>query len=481
MPESRFGAAVGGDSRGGRRWRVLLAALAGVLVVTTIPVAVWAVPVRAPIAQIEDEAESSTAGETIANGRARLPSGDIVWTIRRIDVPGGEGLAVEEFPVGFVLVDEGTVTLREEPDETDETDEAEADEAAAEPTELAAGEAAVLPNGKAGTLTSMNGDAASLYEIALVSAQDVESGEAPGTVVGEPFPAPEGENPRFEFTLVGNTLSGEQEATIPVSDSRTPVFYLTTAGSAQLQAGEQVVELPAGQFALLTGEVLVRAAGDEPATFVMAAIGEETAAREQGTREGRENRAQRQREPRQRAGGGGGGGGQGQSDGAARRAARAARQAQQGQGGRGGGQGQAQQPGGPVTGGVDATATVPAPAGTPGAEPTLEPTLPAEPTIPADGTPPPAETPPVETPPVAETAVPTATVPVVETPTPEPTVPVVPTNPPVPEVPEVPGLPTVPAEETVVTESLPEETLPVEETPAAPVEEEQTTDPAAEG
>jgi hypothetical protein len=48
-------------------------------------------------------------------------------------------------------------------------------------------------------------------------------------------------------------------------------------------------------------------------------------------------------------------------------------------------------------------------------------------------------------------------------------------------VPEVPGLPTVPAEETVVTESLPEETLPVEETPAAPVEEEQTTDPAAEG
>jgi hypothetical protein len=458
---------------------MLLAALAGMLVVTTIPVAVWAGPMRAPTAQTEDDAENAAAGETIANGRARLPSGDIVWTIRRIDVPGGEGFTVEEFPIGFALVEEGTVTLREEPDEDDEADEADA---AAEPTELTAGEAAVLPNGSAGALTSVNGDAASIYEIALVSAQDVESGEAPGTVVGEPFPAPEAETPRFEFALVGNTLSGEQEATIPVSDSGTPVFYLTTAGTAQLQSGEQVVELSAGQFALLAGEVLVRAAGDEPATFVMAAIGEETAARQQADREGRENRAQR--EPRQRAGGGGGGG-QGQSDRAARRAARqaarAARQAQQGQGGRGGGQGQAQQPGGPVTGGVDATATVPAPAGTPGTEPTLEPTLPAEPTVPTDGTPPPAETPPVETPPVDETVVPTATVPVVETPTPEPTVPVVPTNPPVPEVPGVPGLPTVPAEETVVTESLPEETLPVEEAPAPSAEEEQPTDPAAEG
>jgi hypothetical protein len=461
-----------------------------VLVVTSVPAAAWAIPALVPPTQ-EESADETGAGEVIADGRARLPRGEIVWTIRQIDVPGGEGLAVAEFPLGFALVDMGTVALSAENDE--------------EPTELATGEAAFLPDRKAGTLASVGADAASLFEIALVSrrdaeaATDAEAGEEAGVVVGEPFAAPAGAAPvaatpesgeqeaaTFDIELVSNTLSGQDEATIPVSGSGAPVLYLTTDGTVQLQAGEQVVDLEAGQFALLAGEVRVRAATDAPATFVVAAIGEEAETRERGERE---ERGERQREPRERAGGGGGGGrqgnasagGQGQSDRAARRAARqAAKQAQGGGGGRGG---QSQQQGTGSTGGaggVDATATVPAPGGTPGAEPTLP-----VPTVPADGTPPPVETPPVETPPVEtppvdETAVPTATIPAGEAPTPAPTVPVVPTNPPVPEVPEVPGLPTVPAEETVVTEAAPEETLPVEEAPAAPVEE-PTTEPVPEG
>jgi hypothetical protein len=495
MPESRTGAAPGGNRQQDPRWRALLVSLAVVLVVASVPAAAWAIPALVPPTQ-DENADETGAGEVIADGRARLPRGEIVWTIRQVDVPGGEGVAVEEFPIGFALVEAGTVALRAEDDEA--------------PTELATGEAAFLPNRKAGTLASVGADAASLVEIALVSRRDAESaaeadaGEETAVVVGEPFPAPagaaesaatptpEGEEQAaasFEMELVRNTLSGQDEATIPVSGSGAPVVYLTTVGTAQLQAGEQVVDLDAGQFALLAGTVQVRAATDAPATFVVASIGEEAEARDR-------DRSERQREPRQRTGGGGGGGrqgnasagGQGQSDRAARRAARQAARQAQGGGGGGGRGGQSQQQGtgdtggAPVTGGADATATVPASVGTPGVEPTPEPTLPTDPTVPADGTPPAAETPPVD-----ETAVPTATDPVAETPTPEPTVPVVPTNPPVPEVPGVPGLPTVPAEETVAAESVPaaeepvpEATLPVEEVPA-PVEEAQPTEPAPEG
>jgi hypothetical protein len=438
-----------------RRWRTLLASLALVLAVASVPIAAWAIPARAPLTQEDDDAENPAVGETIADGRARLPDGDIAWTIRPVEAPGGEGIAFDAFPIGFALVDEGTAALRNEDDE--------------EPTELGEGEAALLPDRKAGSIASADGDTANLYLITLEAAEDAESDEAEGAVVGEPFPAPEGES--FAIELVSNTLSGEEEATIPVSGSGAPPFYLTTDGTAQLQAGEQVVELAAGQFALLAGEVQIRAVGDTPATYVFAAIGEEAAARDRGDRA---DRAERQRTPRERTGGGQGAasaGGQGGGDRQARRAARQAARLAQGGGGRGG---QAQQPapggggGAPVTGGADATATVPAPAGTPSGEPTAEPTLPVEPTAPTDGTPPPLE----ETPPVDETAVPT--VPAAETPTPEPTIPVVPTNPPVPEVPGVPGLPTVPAEETIVAESVPEEAIPVEEAPAAPVEGEPT-------
>ena len=466
MQHRQTGAVPRGDRRQCRRWRAFLAALAFALAGASVPVAAWAIPAGAPPTQ-EEESDEPTAGEIIADGRARLPRGDVAWTLRTIDIPAGESLAVEEFPTGFVLVDEGTVALRAEDDE--------------EPTELTDGEADVFPDRKAGTIANQGDAPATLYEIALVPARDAASDDptdepsngTPPAVVGEPFTAPEGET--FQIELVRNTLTGDDEATIPVAASGAPTVFLATEGTAQLQAGAQVVDLTPGQFALLAGEVQVRAADDEPAAYVVAAIGEEAEARAPGDREPREERP---REPRQRAAGGGGGGGQAALDRgsrrAARQAARQAQQAQQGQGGGGGGGGQAQQPGagGPVGGGGDATATIPAPGGTPPAEPTAEPTLPTDPTAPADGTPPPAET----TPPATETPAATETPIPIETPTPEPTVFVPPTNPPVPDV---PGVPTVPPAETAPPAAPPaEEPPPAEETPA-PVEEE-AVDPAAD-
>lgn len=461
MQFPRTNAATPDDRSGSLRWRALLTSLAAALIVASVPIVAWAVPASMPLAQDdeatqEDDADEPVAGEIIADGRARLPRGDVAWTLRNLDIPANDDLAVAEFPIGFVLVDEGAITLRAEDDE--------------EPTELAAGEADLLPDRKAGTLANPGDAPATLYEIALVSAREAAPDEpaneptdrTPAAVVGEPFAAPDGET--FQLELVRNTLTGADEATIPAAASGAPVVYLTTDGTAQLQAGEQVVDLAAGQFALLTGEVQLRTAGAEPATYVVAAIGEEAEARDPSARAGREDR-ERVRQ------------GSGQADGAPRvRRVREGRTPRVRTGGGGGGGGQAQQPapgapgGGPTTG-DPAAPTAPA-AGTPGVDPTLEPTLPTDPTVPADGTPPPAETPP----PAAETPAPTETPLPVETPTPEPTVFVPPTNPPVPDV---PGVPTVPPAETVPPEAPPaEEPPPVEETPA-PVEEESAA-PAAD-
>ena len=455
MQFPRTNAATPDDRSGSLRWRALLTSLAAALIVASVPAVAWAVPTRMPLAQ-EDEAAASMAGEIIADGRARLPRGDAAWTLRSISIPAGDELAVEEFPTGFVLVADGAITLRAEDDE--------------EPTELADGEADFFPDRKAGTIANPGDAPATIYEIALVPAEDAApdeptdqpAAEPPPAVVGEPFAAPEGET--FLFELVQNTLTGADEATIPAAASGAPVVYLTTDGTAQLQAGEQVVDLTAGQFALLTGEVQLRAAGAEPATYVVAAIGEEAEARDPSARAGREDR-ERVRQ------------GSGQADGAPR-----VRRVREGRtprvrtgGGRGGGQAQQPAPGAPGGGpttGDPAAPTAPA-AGTPGVDPTLEPTLPADPTVPADGTPPPAETPP----PAVETLAPTETPLPAETPTPEPTVFVPPTNPPVPDV---PGVPTVPPAETVPPEAPPAEEPPppAEETPA-PLEEE-SAEPAAD-
>ena len=467
------------------RWPPLAALLCIALMLATVPTAIWSRP--AGFARAQDEIAANDMplpGQVIAQGITRLPRGEVAWTVRGIDVSGGAGTAVDSFPVGFAIAGDDTIALLDADGEVLNI--------------LAAGEAAFLPNGRSGALASWETDTASLYEVALASGQEASAGETAGTLVGEPFAAPEGE--AFDVELARETLTPGEQATIPISRSGAPVLFLQTAGSVQLEGGNgQIVELTTGQFALLSGEVLARGAGDGPSSFVVAAIGEATAARdaaEAGTPEARAGREERQqtreaaqgettaqgedtasaggtrekRPKRVRTGGGGDGGGGGRGGGGGQ----GGQTAPQGTaGGTGGGTG-----GVPITGGVDATVPAGATVGTPAVEPTAEATLPADTIAPADGTPPADDTTPPDDPgPVDETAVPEDEAPAETTVTPEPTaaagdeVPPEETN----EGELAPTVEAPPADDTSPIEEAPVE----EAAPTAPVVEEEVTEPAS--
>ena len=489
--------------RGRRRWTVLGALLAGGLLVA--PAATWAIPARLPALAQEVTGTASGRGQVIAQGITRLPKGDLVWTIQRVDVPGQKGTAVDAFPIGFALADGASVAIL--------------DDAGNVLDILDDGEAAFLPNGKGGAVAAWQLDTASLYEVALVSADDVAAGAAPGTVVGQPFAAPSGR--AFEIELARSTLGNGDAVIIPISRSGAPTLFLQTAGTSELTpAGGQAVELTAGQYALLLDEVVARGSGEQPAAFAVVAIGESTGSAGAAASTPKAGRGERQRT---RAGGGQGGAAVAKP--AKPQKAKGQRGAGAGGGGRatnagGGSQAQPQPTGGasgtPVTGGEQLPA-----AGTPAPIPLPQETVPASPVVPTEGTPAPEVTAPEESTPEATTETdgnvvvqdnrgvkdvdetPTET-PVeqteaVETPTPTPT-PV--EQAPIAETPTEEALPqegvvagetgptaeTTPAEEVTPPEEAPVEEAPVEQAPAeqapaeqAPVESEPTVGPNATG
>jgi hypothetical protein len=432
-PGYRTGTAPGSGRERARslHWLTLAAVLT--ILLSAVAPAVWTH--GAGVARAQDEVAAGDVtlpGQVIAQGIARLPRGDLAWTVRTINVTGDEGTPVASFPVGFAVADGATIAVLDEQGDVLNL--------------LEDGEAAFLPNGKAGALASWEDDEATLYELALVSGQEASAGETPGTVAGNPFAAPQGTT--FDLEIARTVLARDDQTTIPISRSGAPVLYLQTAGAAQLQAGDsQPVELAAGQFAMLLGDVTARGASDEPATFLVAAIGEETAVRDAraGTPEARAGREDRQRAR----------GAATASDGVAR--ARRARRVRTGGGGGQGSQTAPQGTGGtgsaPVSGAVTPPPLTEGPAGTPPAVPTVEATLPVETAVPDEGTPPPDATIPPED-----------EVPGGASETPDPGAPPadgVPTEEPLPTV-EAP-----PAEDPLPTEEVPAEEPPVDEEPVA--------------
>jgi len=413
--------------------------MAAVLAILVSPVAatVWTHP--AGVARAQDEVAAGDVplpGQVIAQGIARLPRGELAWTVRSIQAPGGKGTPVTSFPVGFAVADGATIAVLDEQGDVLNL--------------LQDGEAAFLPVGKAGALASWEEGEASLYEVALVSGREASGGETPGTVAGNPFAAPQGTT--FDIEIARTVLARDDQTTIPVSRSGAPVLYLQTSGATQLQAGDsQPVELAAGQFATLLGDVTARGASDEPTTFLAAAIGEETAERDatESTPEARAGREDRQRARDATTAG----------DDAprARRAKRARTGGGVGQGGQTAPQGTGGTGTAPVSGAVTSPPPAEAPGGTPPPEATVEATLPGETTEPTAGTPPPDATIPAEDEAPAdatETPDPAAP-PAEEIPTEEPTGETLPTV-------EAP-----PVDETVPTEEAPAEEPPAGEEPVA--------------
>ncbi|MDF2760622.1 MAG: hypothetical protein K0S99_3257 [Thermomicrobiales bacterium] len=440
-------------------WRLWAAALALALLFTPIATGLTH-PAGVARAQDEVAADMTVPRQVIAQGIARLPKDDVAWTVRTIEVPGGEGTPVESFPIGFAVADDATIAVLDAKGEVLNL--------------LEDGEAAFLPNGKDGALASWQEDMARLYEVALVSGQEASAGETPGTIAGNPFAAPEGN--AFDIEIARTMLTRVDQTTVPASRSGTPILYLQTAGTTQLQAGGgPPLELATGQFALLLGDVTVRGTSDEPATFLVAAIGEATVERDAtaGTPEARASREDRQ----------GGRTGNAQSDDEPRAAntkQKRPKRARTEGGGRGDAvQGRQSAPAGtagtgtaPISGGVGATAPAGAPADTPPLEPTVAATLPGDTAAPADGTPPPEATIPTEDEAPTDVTV-----------TPDPAAPaddIIPTEEPVTGE-QLPTVEAPPAEEIVPADEAPAEEPPIVEEPVVePPAEEPVAEPTAE-
>lgn len=283
------------------------ALLAGGLLIA--PAAAWALPTALPAAR-QDAPSATNPPQVIAQGVARLPKGAIGWTLQRVDVTGDKATPVPAFPLGFILSDNASVVVL--------TDKEEALGV------LDYGEAVFLDGG-AGGIAPWRDDAASLYELALIPQDAAASTTA--TVIGDFFQAPEGRS-GFEIELARGVLTNGVASTVPASRSGAPTLLLQTSGAADLvsENGEPVM-MTAGQFALLTGSITVRGAGDEPATFVVASIGEPAPARagneaagagaNQGARAPRANAGGGSSGGNTGGGGGGGGGGRGNQQSAA--------------------------------------------------------------------------------------------------------------------------------------------------------------------
>ncbi|MFN8677196.1 MAG: hypothetical protein U0Z70_12560 [Thermomicrobiales bacterium] len=274
------------------------------------PAASWVLPIPAAMAQDGATAQEATGTEVIAQGVTKLPKGTVAWLINKDAVPGGDGAPVASFPVGFGLTDDGSVEVRDEDGGTLAV--------------LDHGEGVFLPSGKGGSLVSRTADDAGFFVILLVSGEAAAGGSLPGTVVGEPFAAPETRD--VELELRRGVLRNDDEAIVPVAASQTPSLLVVTSGTAQVTGPDgQPVTLGEGQFALLASDVTVRSADGSPAEFAVASIGDSvTAGKGTGESDGQaKNRTRTSNAGATaaggssggRGGGGGGGGGGGRAAG----------------------------------------------------------------------------------------------------------------------------------------------------------------------
>jgi len=245
----------------GKHGTALAFVLGGALMLA--PAASWVLPVPAAMAQDDVAGQEATGTEVIAQGITKLPKGNVVWLLNKDAVPGGDGASVSSFPLGFGLTDTGSVEVRDEDGGTLGV--------------LDRGEGFFLPSGKGGALVSRRAADADFFVILLVSGEAAAGGTLPGTVVGDPFAAPETRD--VEMELRRGVLRNDDEAIVPIAGSQTPSLMLVTGGTAQLTGPDgQPVALGAGQFALLASGVTVRSADGSPAEFVVASIGDSVTA-----------------------------------------------------------------------------------------------------------------------------------------------------------------------------------------------------------
>jgi hypothetical protein len=178
---------------------------------------------------------------------------DVVWLVQRGTASGDQRTEPALFPLGFVLVERGTLVIFD----ANETPI----------TELGSGRATLLPEGERGSFGSANGDVVLYAQISLVPVTTAPDTLPPGMLVSEPFPAPHGATVSLE--LLQGILNPTRAAEIPAG--ATPALLLATDSAIQLEtASGDVIDVPGREMLLLTKPATVRNTADQPAMFVIA-------------------------------------------------------------------------------------------------------------------------------------------------------------------------------------------------------------------
>ena len=178
---------------------------------------------------------------------------DVVWLVQRGTASGDQRTEPALFPLGFVLVERGTLVIFD----ANETPI----------TELGSGRATLLPEGERGSFGSANGDVVLYAQISLVPVTTAPDTLPPGMLVSEPFPAPHGATVSLE--LLQGILNPTRVAEIPAG--ATPALLLATDSAIQLEtASGDVIDVPGREMLLLTKPATVRNTADQPAMFVIA-------------------------------------------------------------------------------------------------------------------------------------------------------------------------------------------------------------------
>ena len=200
----------------------------------------------------------------VAAGSGASPgaSSNVAWLVQRRAASGEQSTEQSAFPLGFVLVERGTLVIF--------------DASGIPITELGSGRATLLPTGEWGSFGSANGDLVLYIQIALVPVAAVPGTLPPGTLLSEPFPAPPGMTVSLE--LVQGTINPTRVAALPAS--AMPALLLATDGAIQVETSSRGrVDLPGGEIFFLEEPATVRNPGQQPATFVVAqSAAEESAA-----------------------------------------------------------------------------------------------------------------------------------------------------------------------------------------------------------
>jgi hypothetical protein len=219
-----------------------------------------AAPGIAGLAQDEPEDRGATSpasrhAQVIAHGVMTMPSTEVAWQLGQKEALAPDRSAAEAGMAGFLLANDGDVAI------TNANGEVQA--------RLGPGEAVWTEPGAMRAVVSAERTKVDYLAIALVPAQNKGAGNKDAAVTASFVVPADG---ACDVDLIRDILNRDEESVIPASTA--PMLLVVTGGKVFVDAGGgQIDEISAGEFAQVSGDVVITGASRAASTFVVARIG----------------------------------------------------------------------------------------------------------------------------------------------------------------------------------------------------------------